>query len=330
MLWLTLAGLTAVLAYLVGTPYTVLDKQEFLLQFKTQMAVGDVRGIGKPLAPIPEQMLAALNQGFGPLPLALAVVGLVAGLWRAPRVPTLVIAAFPAVYLAYMLPKSWFVPRVLQPVLPAFALLAAAGIVVLARRAPPRWRGLALGLLLVAASGQSVVYSLYHNWVLSQTDTRVLAHQWMQANLPPGSYVLVEPYTVLDQLEPIPNPADLRFEYFVARPTDDQFDVLLADGVDYYLSSSLFFRRYNLDPATTRTQARSRTRFYGMLAQRGRQLRTIVPTRDGREPPYTGEDTKSPFWNLLSYARPGPTLRLYALKKPDSGAGRSPAGSSGG
>jgi hypothetical protein len=142
--------------------------------------------------------------------------------------------------------------------------------------------------------------------------------------------VLVEPYTVLDQLEPIPNPADLRFEYFVARPTDDQFDVLLADGVDYYLSSSLFFRRYNLDPATTRTQARSRARFYGMLAQRGRQLRTIVPTRDGREPPYTGEDTKSPFWNLLSYARPGPTLRLYALKKPDSGAGRSPSGPPGG
>jgi hypothetical protein len=316
-IWLTLAGLVAVLVFFLGTPYTLLDYPTFVDFFHRQYAIGDRRGLGRPIIPIPLYHFMSLCQGFGAIPLVLACVGLVVGLRRAPRAPTLLVAAFPAIYLAYMLTKLFFVPRVHVPVLPFLALLAGLGVVALARRAPEERRPLALGLLLLAAGGQSLLFSALHAQILSQTDTRRLAHQWMQANLPPGSAVRVEWHAVLDRdddyTDYIPNPAGLHYRYFLGRPSDDQVDQFVAAGVGYYLSSSLDHERYYVDPDTTRAQAQSRASFYDELARRGRLLATFAPTYDGREAPYTDEDTRSPYWNLFRYARPGPTLRLYAL-----------------
>jgi hypothetical protein len=272
-----------------------------------------------------------LLQGFGALPLGLALVGMVAG-WRRWRTETVLVAAFPAVYLAFMLPKAVFWVRLVLPLLPFCSLLAAIGLGELADRLRPSGRAAGLTALLLLALAQPLANDVRHDRLLTQTDTRVLANDWVQANLPPGSHLRIHDWSLKDiSAEPrlyTPNAADLQFDRFEGNTDVDQVRYLADHDVQYVVTSSYFYERYLIDPPLPRQKesGRRHQRQQRNLEQEANLIARFSPGVGGSEVPYRYDDMYTPFWSLEQFERTGPTIRVYSLAR----LGAAAVGSTGG
>src|SRR5207249_8073715 len=116
-----------------------------------------------------------------------------------------------------LLPKAVYVERLSVPLLPFLSLFAALGSLGLVERiGPASLRPVCLSILMAFAVAQPVSYDLQHNRLLTQADTRVLANEWAQANLPENSRLRAENYALLDlsseHLAHTPNAANLKIE----------------------------------------------------------------------------------------------------------------------
>lgn len=151
--------------------------------------------------------------------LALALVSLVAQRHKALRRADLALASFALVYFAQLLTVNAHFDRYVLPLVPVLGVLAGR---------LPRLASLALLLLAVP-----LVWSVGEVRELTRTDTRVVAHAWIEQNVPAESLVAAEPST--PPLDPrstlgleLPGPG---------RDTDPNRDVerLRAQGADYVL-----------------------------------------------------------------------------------------------
>jgi len=155
--------------------------------------------------------------GLGPV-LVIAAIGLVLALRRHSRTD-LIIASFVLVYFADLLTIRAHFDRYVIPLVPALAVLAG------------RQRALApltLALLIVP-----LVWAIGDDARLTRTDTRVVAHAWIDSHLPAGTTVAAESSTPELEGHPIvglalPGPG---------RPFDPDRNVarLRAEGVSYVL-----------------------------------------------------------------------------------------------
>jgi hypothetical protein len=314
---LGLAAVAGLTGFLIGTPYALLDLPHFLEGFQTQYGYGNTRRLGQSLEPVPVLYLTSLFQGLGALPVALALAGLALA-WRKRRDEAVLCLTFPVIYLAFMLPKARFFPRLEIPLLPFFCLLAGYGTIRLVGLLRPGWRRAGLAALLVAALAQPLVNDLLHQRLLLQTDTRVLANEWVQANLPSRSYLVVESYSLVDLSTPgrtyTPNTAELRIELLRNMSEAQQARYLVERGAHYVVTSSFLQERCLMPhPPDPPSGGFCRNIVRPGLLQRAELLATISPGHGGRELPWQMEDVMTPFWALDQYERPGPTLRIYSL-----------------
>jgi 4-amino-4-deoxy-L-arabinose transferase-like glycosyltransferase len=313
---LALAAVASVVGFLLGTPYTLLDFERFWHDFLTQYRFGESRWLGQPLEPVPLLYVTTLLQGFGAVPLGLALVGL-ALVWRRRAAEGAVVLAFPIVYLLFLLPKPLFFPRLAVPLLPFCSLLAAYGASELVGRLTPNWRFAATCALLTLAVAQPLANDLRHNQLLLEKDTRVLANEWIQANLQPGSRIKAESYSLLDRSADgrtyTPNTSGLRIEAYLSSPDEQQLRYFRDQDVDYFVTSSFHFERLSLDPPRRQGTARAYQRFRRELEERSQLVAGFSPGSGGRELTYRGDDVMTPLWDLHEYERTGPTIRIYSL-----------------
>jgi 4-amino-4-deoxy-L-arabinose transferase-like glycosyltransferase len=322
-----LAGASGLAGYLIGTPYTVLNFGGFWSDFVRQHAFGGGRWLGQPPDPVPWLYLTSLLQGFGVVPLAFAVLGLVAAgrslssehqRFRWPA-EALVLLAFPLMYLAFLLPKAVFFPRLILPLVPFCSLLAGYGVIEAVRWCGLRRRSVVLATLVGVALVQPLIDDVRHNRLLLQTNTRVLATAWALANLPPGSSVKAELRSIMEEsTEGVPYPRGgpvLDIDHFDGRPEFDEADDYADQKVQYFVTSSHAFERLLGNPPL-RSQRASGLRYLHLhrsLAKHAQLLATFSPGHGGREVPYSQDEIFTPFWNLDQYDRPGPTIRIYSL-----------------
>lgn len=130
--------------------------------------------------------LDRLWEGVGPA-LLIALAGLVTALVYRTRADR-VLAAFVLAYFATLMPLDAHFDRYVLPVIPALGALAG------------RLRALAPVTLLLLTI--PLVWSIRETRPLVRTDTRVVAHDWMNRNLTPGVLVAADPSTAA--------PADVR------------------------------------------------------------------------------------------------------------------------
>jgi hypothetical protein len=128
------------------------------------------------------------HEGLGWPVTAAALAGAIVLLRRRPW-HALLLASFPLAFLLF-LSHTVAASRYLNPVLPVLAVLAGAGLALLTRSTPSTL-ALAAALALPAA-WQSRAIGVF----FAQTDTRTIAQQWIEREVPPGSTVLVQPYSV--------------------------------------------------------------------------------------------------------------------------------------
>jgi hypothetical protein len=187
------AGVGGTAALLVLSPYVVLAWDDTLAQLRTLSAIA----FGAPTPGLPLPTL--LDVGYGRVVCLLALVGLAAAA-RARPAETLIVAAFPAVFLVLLVPVVTVYARYLATPAPFVALFAGGGAVVVGRALVRRRPGLGVVAVAAVAAAGPALQSLHYVRALGRTDTRHLAGAWIRAHVPPGTRL------TLPNAVPYPNP----------------------------------------------------------------------------------------------------------------------------
>ena len=184
-------------AFLVASPFIVLDPGRFVHDFRRQNRIMD-RGwlgfehVGNGFA---YNVHPNLTGALGIVLLLVAAVGLGWAIWRHTRFD-LVVAPYVIVYFVYVSTWKELADRYLLPVVPLLILLAVRLCIDLAR-APGRARRVVaplVVLLLASALVAPLVDSIAFDRSLSGQDVRLRAAAWIEQNVPAGSNVAVESY----------------------------------------------------------------------------------------------------------------------------------------
>ncbi|MHB1160127.1 MAG: glycosyltransferase family 39 protein [Chloroflexota bacterium] len=309
---LVAAGAASLLAFVLSNPFSILDYPAFLRGFTGQYGWSwdpyntTDRSIGLVI-------LRALATGTSPILVALSALGLGLMAFRHPR-EALLVAAFPLAYLAFfLLGSSLFYARFAIPLIPFVALLAAHGIVALARPLPsPAWRRRAAVAVVLLLALQPLALDLKHNYLLGREDTRLQLGRWIEENVPPGSKLAAEGYSFVDSRGRRTGPKQL--DYSLAQPSSLMADPLehYSRGFDYLIASSYVYGRYTLDPAAHRDAIE----YYRLLDRSFPVVAQFFHTDEGVELPFIMDDEITPIWTVLERARPGPTLKVYRVGEP--------------
>jgi 4-amino-4-deoxy-L-arabinose transferase-like glycosyltransferase len=239
---LVVAG-AAVLAFLAGAPYSLLDLPGFLNGFGA-LARGHAAGVSPDTSPWWTYLLH-LRLNLGRPLLAVSIAGLVAGVVQAfrseppARVVWATTVVFTLVFYAEIADQTLVWGRYLLPILPALFILGA-GTVELAlgrwrdafRLPVLRWAAAAAAVVLLFAPGTLRSWTLVA--AMAKTSSNGLAYAWIVRELPPGARVAVE-------AEGMKLPVRFR-AHNVQRLIDHTYEDYLENGTEYLVASSLASR----------------------------------------------------------------------------------------
>jgi hypothetical protein len=188
---LLLAAGCAVVAFLITTPNAIFDFHGLVQGLKfdqTHYSTGHIGAQGSS----PRANLRWIVDSFG-----IFLVGL-AGLWwvRARR-EIVIVGVFVVAYYLVLSSVTVRFERNLLPLIPALAFLVVVGALEVWNRAVTRWgRPARAGLTAVTVVG--LAWTLYgtagelHN---SLSDQKAQSYAWVQANVPAGATVVVDPFS---------------------------------------------------------------------------------------------------------------------------------------
>jgi hypothetical protein len=208
-----------------------------------------------------------------------------------------------------MATRELFFARFALPLVPFGCLLAAYGVTRLAALGQDgrARRGLAIAGCLLAI-GPPLALSARLVGLGRATDTRVLAERWLAGNVPPGTKVAAQSYS-LPNWPPAAGPSGA-YELSVFTPLSaaGQFDRLACDGNRYLLTSS-----FRADRQRTVGRPGAPTG-YERLAAQAQLVASFSPVDGERQaPPFNPDDIGLPYWTVTRYDRPGPTINAYRL-----------------
>jgi hypothetical protein len=322
---LAAAGLSGLAAFVAGTPYAVLTPRAFVHGVLDE--VREVRSVqfGNE-ADLPGylfHLLHSLPEAMGVPLLLLAAGGLGLLAWRR-RPADIVLLAFPLPYFLVIGTWSSRFERYALPLLPFLALFAAVALVALVRSlAPATWRETRRGWLVVAVAAALLlapeVYRVARFHVLlGRPDTRQVAADWIERELPPGVRIAMEPYSPAIQVTPAQarrtlgprgaTPAIAGGTGFeVVRLTLYDLDQLVRDQVAYVVLSGFMFER----KARACDRYPAECHFYAELERRGALVLDVRPA--AADLPLWVGDIYSPLTRLGERERPGPRIKVYRL-----------------
>jgi hypothetical protein len=258
--------------------------------------------------------------GLGLVFLALAVWG---GVWRLVRTVrdrdrlSVVLLSFPVCYYLVMGATRHYFARYALPLVPFAAVFAAEPIWALVHwKTERRWLAWGLAALLaVAALAQPLAWSVQQDSVLMAEDTRTLAKNWIEANLPAGAKIAVDwpvhgpPLSTPERAMP----QSTRVYSVVAIGGTGLADHTLqwyqAQGFDYLVTSSFITDLSVVDPA----QNDERNRFYASLDQQLTLIQEFRPDAGDQAQAFVFDEIYGPAVSVWARNRPGPTLKIYRL-----------------
>jgi hypothetical protein len=320
-----LAG--AVIGFLVGTPFAAISPAEFFRGvFGEVRAIGTVQfgNEGDPPGLV-FHLLHSLPQAMGVPLLVCAAGGAVAALAR--RSPAhLLILAFPLPYLGVIGAWDSRFERYAVPLLPFLSVLAAVGIVeVVGRWRRGRQAGLVVAAVLVGILPAARLG--YYELLLRRPDSRELAGEWIEKNIPDGARVAMERYSPpirwgdagLGARPMLGPPVGLADRVPRARPAAAMrlsvvplgaYDLaaLRAGGVDYVVLSSFVYKRH----AESCQTFAAACRFYRELERSAPLVWAVRPTPEDQRL-WVG-DIYAPVSHVFARTRPGPIIRVYRLR----------------
>ena len=298
----------SVVAFLVGTPFALLDFSYFTYDFGTQFGFGSLVWHGQENQPTALSYLYGLTRGIGLLPLLLACLGAVLAACHQRR-SLAILASIPVAYLLFMSTQRLFFIRFAIPLLPFVAVLAGYGIDSLSGyvRRPPS-PSVAAVVLLALAIAEPLILSLQHNDLVGRDDTRAIAAAWIEDNLPPDARIAAEVHSRLHS--PFCWKGTQMRKTSTFQPSnEDEAAEILSGKFDYVIVGSFGYDLYLREGGP----AEALPRLYKELDIVGELVAEFRPGWNNTNVPYANDDAMTPFWHITDRERPGPTIKVYRL-----------------
>jgi hypothetical protein len=291
-------GVAAIaVAFLCCTPYFLLEFSAVLASFRLHFGSTHIGADGlSPSGNLLWYVTSALPSSISWEQTVFAIIGMTVALWRRSVEPMLLLV-FVAAFVVGISASSLHWARWLIPILPVFALLAAEGLTITASAIGARL-GLAWGLqqativLAVLALCVAPLRQIAQtNRVYTNPSTNVLARQWIEQNLPPGSHLAFEYQTLPPPLQSDSlgvgiwtnrdggrNLVEMSMSQLAVRGTVDYY---VRSGFRYLVTSSLFYAYYPSNADRYPAEAA----FYRTLIDNSRLLYEVKPsaTHEGDE-----------------------------------------------
>jgi len=305
--WLTL-GLIALVGFLLGNPYALLESSTFLGGFTIQYELRGKMWRGQSATPVPLLALQALGIELGwPLLLFFPVAAAYCIYRGGPRAKATWLALGVILPLVlYHVSQTLFFARFLLPCTPFIALIAAWGLVALRDASPLAWtrRPLVLGAAVGLLVASPLVRSVYLDVILHRPDTRILAKAYLERVAPPGSAIVLEGSK---RYYPTYTPPLDRQRYQILNlGSDPSLLDPATTSADYYVFSSFVTGRV---PGILEAEERF---LMAALERQGFGRIAFSPLRDGGDLPFEPDQVYLPYRHLFRYERPGPTIVIYA------------------
>jgi hypothetical protein len=337
----------ALAAFIVANPYALLNWDAFVNGLTHQSdASGDAAGkLGLTQSNGVLYYLWSFGWGLGWIPLFFAVGGAVR-LWFDERRLFWVLVPAVLLFVIFMGSQERYFGRWLMPVFPFVCILAAYAafeLVDFSERYSSALKPTVIVAAVVALCAQGFVYSLHSGLVLSREDTRNLAREWMVANVPLGTKIVVEPVVPDLWAQDIGNPTPLvaNGNRWVKYPTsksaidpktgrqvlppgttvlvniEDYEKILRPELVSVWEQQGYC---WVVVGSTQRGRAEAQPKvvphalaFYRELEQRGKVAHEVSPYAKGEGPVKFNFDWTFDYYPL-AYTRPGPEMTIYRLQ----------------
>jgi hypothetical protein len=276
-------------AFLLGTPYALLDLPKFLNDYARLAAIFAAPRAGEPGWSI---YLKHLRITLGTPGLVAAAIGMAAAGARSVTGPDrgrwALTLAFPMLYFFVMARSFQIYGRYTLPLLPFACLFAALGIGLAASWLVRSFRPARAWTTMTAAAGLTLAIAVVPAWrsiafdqTLARTSTMDEAYGWIVRHVPPGSRIAIESRALL---LPPAYPSE-----HVRSVLDHTYDDYVSDGFTYLVASTDAYQAA-FAPAPPRRDAFAR---YRTLFAQTTEDAAFIPTA----------------------GQPGPTLRIFKLTK---------------
>ncbi|MCX7918956.1 MAG: glycosyltransferase family 39 protein [bacterium] len=311
--YLTIAILATGVAFIISTPFALLDFSTFKSDFMANvhnLRYGH-RGIDLGLG-WGYHLKFTLYHGLG-LPYVLAAgIGLAYALWKRTAVDYILVIQTICYYVWISSGKTVFV-RYLIPLMPLIAILTARWISEMVTefslRKPIMNYGSSTLVSLIILSGS--IYNLsYFDYLLQQKDTRTLAREWIQATIPPQTKIAMDGWQGKPQL----NETEYQLVY-IGMPDNkkDWVQPKYIDELIYGYNVEILVIDYHPLPYSTPPH-------YLQGYQPGRLLANIAPVTPelsgfGRAVFDMQDAFYIPYGNFAGYRRGGPWIRIYDITR---------------
>lgn len=233
----------------------------------------------------------------------------------------IVVFAFPVLYFIVVGISKMAFLRYAVVLLPFVALLSALGTMQLSKwlcmavpRAP---KELVRVAVLFSVLGVSFVNVVQQNALFSTPDTRLLAKQWVEANLPEGVRIATQWYGPPLSTQNDPEAGSQRvYDVEVMNPFQSTPELYTLSyyrdrETHYVILSSFIYQltRVNVQEDATRMQ------FYESLDQEATLVASFSPFTRDQNPPFVFDEIYGPVVSLWQRERPGPVIKIYRLTR---------------
>lgn len=301
----------SIATFLAGSPYTLLDAPAFL------------EGLGEQARHFTEghgiavrngwwyHLSFSLRHGLGAPLLLAGVAGIITALLMVPA-RGIVFAAFPVVYFAAIGSGQTAFVRYATPLVPFFCIaaglfVATSAAVAFARR-PASWRSAAAWTIAAFGVAPSAVNVARLDAVLSRTDTRVLAAEWLRPRVTRGAIVYEAGAMYAQPHLAWPSSAERSYRFVQFDSVTGVFMSPRAELPAWIVVPDSSPRLYTRAPHQLRTIL---DEHYDLVQE------FSAVTAPERESWFDRQDAFfMPFASLALRERPGPELRIYRRRLP--------------
>lgn len=326
----------AVAAFLLTTPYFLLDMGEAIDQLQDQREVAGDEKVGQAGSNPYGFYVSSLTWALGWGAALAALAGLVWQL-RRDRTRALLLAVFPILLYLYLGGDATrYFARWLLPAYPILALLAGVAVAGVARAVSrdPRVQAGALAALIVAVVAQPLVADLRTGALLRNDDTREIARRFMLEQLPSGTRMVVDPAIRkaydLPLLGILPREGEPRFRTGFGAPPKPRLTDRPAPGRTTRFIEDLEperidrYRAAGYCVVVTYDWMRERARISGLdegvaYFDRLEREATVIfradPYDEGEGPVEFDFDQSTHLYHPAEFERPGPEVVIYKLDR---------------
>lgn len=304
-----IAGFAALgAAYLIGSPYSLLDSQAFVRDIRLLSVRGATGFKGLQIDDVSGWIfyLRTLNWGMGYGLLLVSIIGLLFAVYRHTKKDLLLIS-FPLALYLYLGRQVMFFARFMIPALPILVLLAARVLLLAISRMPllGQAKNSVLAIAVVAILLQPTYSIIRHDYLLTQKDTRTIAKDWIEENISSGAKIIAEQYTP----ELSEGMYDLTVVGTMGLPSH-RVEYYRKEQFEYLIVSSFCYDRTLLDKG----KDEARHSFYQSLDAEADLIKAFKPYSGPTKPPFIFAQIYGPATALSRFERPGPVIKIYGLQ----------------